>query len=351
VASRSAADLHDNDDDPNDEDPDDEDPDDKARTTRPGRREEALVVGHLIRGVGTGIDPDDGEPTWEPIPGQELVPDTLAWERLATGLRCETWLAWSEPAWAPVIVKLGRPGQVALPRTRIALGREADALAGCRHPALPELVADGRDAVLPYLVMSYVDGPTLSEVLDDGGPLAAVDVLLLACRLLSAVRALHRGGVAHLDLKPENVVLQDGRPVVVDLGSARPLGRRQPAGRPIGTLGYTSPELEAGASIATAMDAFGVGVTLAEVAIGRPVFEPGTPPPHRPPLDTLLADVEPVLADLLAALLDPDPARRVRVDDALAAIGDAAQRAGWDALTWPPWAQHRLAHRPDDIPA
>src|SRR6185437_5360543 len=85
-------------------------------------------------------------------------------------------------------------------------------------------------------------------------------------------------GYVHVDLKPENVVLRDGRPYVVDLGSARPIGSEQPEKSPhIGSPGYAAPELEAGAPIAVTMDLYAVGAIAFEVLTGRPAFEPDQP--------------------------------------------------------------------------
>jgi serine/threonine protein kinase len=157
---------------------------------------------------------------------------------------------------------------------------------------------------------------------------------------------MHRRGFAHLDLKPENVVLQDGRPMVVDLGSSRLLGRPQPPGRPIGTSGYTAPDLEAARPIAAAMDAFGIGVTLAEAALGCPLFDPVTPPSERPGVAEVLAGLDPasgeLLRGLLSGLLEPDPERRLSCDAGLAQIDRIAVRGGWEDLTWPRRAGQHL---------
>src|SRR3569623_2011588 len=75
-------------------------------------------------------------------PGDDLGAGCRAWRRLGVGERCETWLAWSDRLWAPVVVKLPRPQQSAHPRARRSLARETAALAGVHHPALPRLYVD-----------------------------------------------------------------------------------------------------------------------------------------------------------------------------------------------------------------
>ncbi len=256
---------------------------------------------------------DDGLPVWRIAEGQPLVAGVLAWDRLGVGHRCETWLGWSVARWHPVVVKLPRPHQVAHPRARAALGREATALSSARHPALPALYEDGTDAALPHVVMEHVDGAPLDEELAESGALEPVPAAALCAVLLSAVRALHAVGLAHLDVKPENVVIRDGRPVLIDLGSARPLGRRQPAGHPVGTLGWSAPEMEACRPISASMDVFGVGKVL---------------------LDALEPGYAGALADVGTALTGDDASVRASADQALSLLAAAVP----PETLWPGWA-------------
>lgn len=85
------------------------------------------------------------------------------------------------------------------------------------------------------------------------------------------VRAPTRPG--SLDLKPANIVLRDGRPYLIDFGSARPIGQEQPPGRPIGTPGYVAPELERGARLAPPMDLFAAGTVLFEALTGAAAYD------------------------------------------------------------------------------
>ncbi|RLV49758.1 serine/threonine protein kinase [Nocardioides mangrovicus] len=270
------------------------------------------------------VDDVDGLPVWGFEAGEELVPGARALERLGVGHRCETWLAWWAAGWHPVVVKLARPHQRDHPRARAALRREVDA--ALPHPHLARLLVDGSNAPLPFVVTEYLDGPTVADVVDDQGAFTFEDAATLGSAVLSALRALHRAGLAHLDVKAENVVLRDGRPYLIDAGSARPLGRTQPPGRPVGTPGYTAPEMEACSPVAAAMDRFGLGTLLAEALTGTPFPEAGR-----------LPDV--ALAAVVRRLLDADPLAR-GTDESI--LGELAELTGEDR-PWPTWADADLA--------
>src|SRR4051794_17164727 len=186
-------------------------------------------------------DPEDGGPLWDPPRGSHLVPGQLAWSELAVGHHCQTWLCWSAELWQPTLVKVARPGW-SRPRWTRALWREARALRSVRHPAFPRLLADGTRAALPHLVMEFLDGPALDEVVAEDGPLPDADTARLGVGLLAPLRSLHVAGHAHLDICPDNVLLVDRRARLVDLGASRPLGHVLRRGEELGTDGFLAPE-------------------------------------------------------------------------------------------------------------
>jgi eukaryotic-like serine/threonine-protein kinase len=210
------------------------------------------------------IDTEDGLAVWDWAEGCELPGGSFAVERLGVGHRCETWLVWSVAHWSPAVLKAARPHQIRHPRALKSLRRETAALGGNLHPALPRLLADGTEDAIPHILVEYIDGPTLADELEENGLLTAPEAALLGAQLLPALMALHHRGLAHLDVKPDNVVLRDGRPVLIDYGSARRIGSDQPPGHPVGTLGYASPEQEACEPVSAAMDLYSLGRTLAE---------------------------------------------------------------------------------------
>jgi serine/threonine protein kinase len=277
---------------------------------------------------------DDGDPVSRHEPSDRLPGNCQAWERLGVGQRCETWLAWSPELWCPVVVKLPRPHQIGHPRAQRSLSREVAALAGNLHPALPRLYIDGTSEPVPFVVLEHIDGTALDDELDERGPLAPHEAALLAASLLAALRTVHARGLAHIDIKPENVLLRDGRPVLLDFGSARRIGAGQPRGQLIGSPGYAAPDLEAGRPISPAMDLYGIGVTLYEALSGDAAFDPELPAEQRPVPAPL---TESPVGDLVTCLLDPDPSRRPSLADALRAIGDITETAGQPA--WPSWAR------------
>ena len=267
-----------------------------------------------------GEDELDHLPVWRCAPGETTLGNVVAVERLGVGHRTETWLTWSRELWCPVVLKLARPHQTRHPRALATLRREVDALDGLTHPALPRLVEHRLDDEIPHLLTEYVDGPTIEELVDEHGPLTSRDTALVGAQLLPALAVLHARGLAHLDVKPENVVLRDGRPVLIDFGSSRPLGSTQPPGRPVGTEGYAAPEMEACAPVSAAMDLFGLGTVLAEAVTGEPFLDRPRLPRSR-------------LGVLVRELLSGDPDRR---GDTPAVLTKLALACG-SRRPWPEW--------------
>jgi eukaryotic-like serine/threonine-protein kinase len=214
----------------------------------------------------------DPEPSWAWPPGHELAPGLLAWALLGDGRRCETWLAWDLGRWCPVAVKLPRPRQGA--RAVAGLAQEAAVAGATAHPGIRRLLEARLDAPVPRLVFEYVEGPTLDDALAGDGPFHPVDVLLTGMQLAAALGHLHGRGLAHLDVKPGNVVLRDGRPVLIDLGLARPVGEAPPGGHRRGSPPWMAPEQVRRRPASPGMDLFALGAVLYELATGTQAFEP-----------------------------------------------------------------------------
>jgi serine/threonine protein kinase len=270
-------------------------------------------------------DLGDGGPGWNPDFGAPLVPGVLAWDRMAIGYHRETWLCWSVALWAPAVVKIVRPGWSR--RWTESFDREVRALGNVAHPAVPRLLGDGRQSSLPHIVVEYLDGPALDECVEADGPFPAADTARLGVLVLGALRALHATGNAHLDISPDNILLVDRRPRLVDLGASRPLGSELRPGEQVGTDGFLAPEVtEApGGPLTTAMDVYSLGATLLAV------------------LDRASDDADQV-ADRLSALTDADPGRRPGTDLAMSSLIECAGTGA--SRPWPQWADRYLPRPP-----
>ncbi|UQU61915.1 serine/threonine protein kinase [Couchioplanes caeruleus] len=181
----------------------------------------------------------------------------------------------------------------------------------------------------PYLVVEYVDGPTLATVVRDGGPLTGTALQSLAIGVATALTAIHGAGVVHRDLKPANVLLGLGGVKVIDFGIARPLeatSRHTGTHQMVGTVAYMAPERfepDPGGRIGFPADVFAFGAVVAYAATGRTPFAADsaagtavrimTQPPD-------LTGVPAPLRGLLARTLARDPAGRPTAREVLDAL-------------------------------
>ncbi len=133
---------------------------------------------------------------------------------------------------------------------RRRLGREVDTLSRIRDDRVASVIDADIMGPRPYIVTRYVPGPALDETVEEHGPLAPDELLRLARGVAEAIRAIHACGVVHRDIKPGNVLLEDGEPVLIDFGIAHLQDdvRHTVGGLVMGTPGYLSPELVEGAA-------------------------------------------------------------------------------------------------------
>jgi serine/threonine protein kinase len=134
------------------------------------------------------------------------------------------------------------------------------------HPQLPCLYTAFRLGVDCYMVMDYVDGVPLDQVLADR-QLARTEAVAIADSLCAVIAYLHsqRPPIIHADIKPSNVMCVRGRVVLLDLGLARPRDPASYDGEPIGTLPYAPPEQRHGAPLDERSDTYALGVLLQEL--------------------------------------------------------------------------------------
>ena len=157
---------------------------------------------------------------------------------------------------------------------------EAKSVARLSHQNVVAVFDQGADGPLLYLVMEYVPGRTLKEVLADNGRFSPPTALEIMTAVLDGLAAAHASGIVHRDVKPENVlVTADGRVKVADFGLARAQSAagHTRAGLLIGTVGYVPPEQVTGGSTGPRGDVYSAGVMLFELLTGRPPFTGDTP--------------------------------------------------------------------------
>jgi eukaryotic-like serine/threonine-protein kinase len=159
--------------------------------------------------------------------------------------------------------------------------REARSAARLSHPGVVAVYDQGEDAGSWFLVMEYVPGHTLRDLLAERGRLTPREALALLDPVLDALGAAHWNGIIHRDMKPENVLLaDDGRVKVADFGLARAVTTatsNQDSKVLLGTVAYLAPEqVERGVADARS-DVYAVGILLFEMLTGRKPFEGDTP--------------------------------------------------------------------------
>jgi serine/threonine protein kinase len=185
------------------------------------------------------------------------------------------------------------------------------------HDIIPATAAD--DAV--YLIMEYIDGATLAQVISRDGPLGEPRTSGIAVQLLSILEAAHALGIVHRDIKPANIMITaDGRVKLADFGIAHVVGGTRLTGSGmIGTPAYMAPEQLQGLALTPAVDLWALGVTLYNAVAGRNPFDRETTAAtfHAILMAELPAPAcAPPLATVLAGLLVRDPAQRITIAQA-----------------------------------
>jgi predicted Ser/Thr protein kinase len=172
-----------------------------------------------------------------------------------------------------VAMKILRPELVSLEESGVSLKQrfhqEAVAAGRLTHSAIVAVhdvgEADGR----PFMIMEYIEGGTLADLLIGGRPLPLADAVAIVVQVCAALDYAHRHGVVHRDIKPRNILVGDGVTKVTDFGTARILGASHTqTGTMLGTPAYMSPEMVRGHSADPRSDLFSVGVVLYEALTG-----------------------------------------------------------------------------------
>jgi predicted Ser/Thr protein kinase len=176
-----------------------------------------------------------------------------------------------------VAIKVLGPAVARDPSARQRLAREVETMRLVRNRYVAEIIASDTTCASPYIVTRYVQGKTLEDTVREKGPLQGMTLDALAEGLAEALTAIHAAGVVHRDLKPGNVMLENGQPVLIDFGIAhvQDSARLTKTGLVMGTPGYLAPEVIEGAPSSGASDVHSWGTTVAFAATGRQPFGTG----------------------------------------------------------------------------
>ena len=235
---------------------------------------------------------------------------------VASGGMGQVWEAFDETLERTVALKVMHPNNQDERSLVDRFRDEARFAAQIAHPNTVTVHDYGEDDGLCFLVMEFVDGPTLASVLSDG-PMGAEDVRRVLGQLAAALAVAHDGGIIHRDIKPSNVLVNGDRAQLMDFGIARSLDNdaRTLTGQVLGTAHYLSPEQALGQTVGPPTDVYGLGVLAHEMLTSSKPFDKGTPiatalahvqetPPPLP------ADTPPDLDQLITACLAKEPEER-----------------------------------------
>ena len=198
--------------------------------------------------------------------------------KLARGGMSTVYLAVDQRLDREVALKVLHPHLAADENFLGRLGREAKAAARLSHPHVVGVLDQGNDGTTAYLVMEYIKGHTLRDVIRDRGALPPRLALALIDPVVEGLGAAHAAGFIHRDVKPENVLIaDDGRIKIGDFGLARAVTSSTSTGALIGTVAYISPELVLGKPADARSDVYSVGIMLYEMLTGRQPFDGEVP--------------------------------------------------------------------------
>ncbi len=244
--------------------------------------------------------------------------------RLGRGGMAEVYLSRDRLLDRPVAVKVLFPEFATDPSFVERFRREATAAANLNHPNIVGVYDWGETEGTYFIVMEYVDGRTLAEILRTEGPLHPDRVADVGADVAAALGFAHRNGVVHRDVKPGNVIVTSaGLVKVADFGIARAITASPDedltqVGQVMGTAAYFSPEQARGENVDPRSDTYSLGVVLYELATGQPPFagdspvsiaykhvhETPVPPRHRN------VDIPPALEAIILKCLAKNPANR-----------------------------------------
>jgi beta-lactam-binding protein with PASTA domain/tRNA A-37 threonylcarbamoyl transferase component Bud32 len=226
-----------------------------------------------------------------------------------------------------VAVKVLRHDLARDPSSQVRFRREAQAAASLNHPAIVAVYDTGEDrtpsGATPYIVMEYVEGETLRDVIRREGRLSPERAMSLTADICAALDFSHRNGIVHRDVKPGNVMITpQGTVKVMDFGIARAVSdsaaTMTSTAAVIGTAQYLSPEQARGEGVDARSDVYSAGCLLYELVTGTPPFTGDSPvavayqhvreDPRTP--SSINPEIPPELDAILLKAMSKNPANR-----------------------------------------
>ncbi|MFC7918904.1 serine/threonine-protein kinase [Streptomyces cinereoruber] len=268
-------------------------------------------------------------------------------ETIGRGGMGKVWRAHDEVLHRVVAVKELTAGRFVAEADRLVLHartqKEARAAARITHPGVVTVHDVLEHDARPWIVMQYVDGPSLADAAKESGTVEPREAARIGLHVLGALRAAHAAGVLHRDVKPGNILLaRDGRVLITDFGIAAIEGDSTitRTGEIVGSIDYLAPERVKGGDPGPASDLWSLGATLYTAVEGTSPFR------RTSPISTMQAVVteEPphpekagALTPVIVALLRKDPAQRPRADEVGRMLLDAMEgRAPTSAQAYVP---------------
>ncbi|MBN9375715.1 MAG: Stk1 family PASTA domain-containing Ser/Thr kinase, partial [Cellulomonas sp.] len=212
-------------------------------------------------------------------------------ELIGRGGMAEVHIGYDRRLGRTVAIKILRSDLARDPSFQNRFRREAQSAAALNHPAIVAVYDTGEDVIteptgvaahVPFIVMEYVEGHTVRDILRDGAAVPIEEAVEITAGVLSALEYSHHAGIVHRDIKPANVMLTPtGAVKVMDFGIARAVAdsaaTMTQTQAVIGTAQYLSPEQARGEQVDTRSDLYSTGCLLFELLTGRPPFTGDSP--------------------------------------------------------------------------
>jgi serine/threonine protein kinase len=236
-----------------------------------------------------------------------------------------------------VAIKILRPELSRDETYRLRFRREVRVAANAQHPHLVRILDASREGNVEYIVVEFVPGGTLADLLETETPIAVLDAVRFTTQVASALDALHKQGLVHRDIKPSNIMLTAERDAALTdfgLASGRAYTVLTRPGTVLGTLDYMAPEVIAGKSATHASDVYALACVVYELVVGaapfasKSIYEVAVAHLEETPVSP--NDVRPELPRDLGSIvlygLAKNPAERPRTASTLARLLEVAAR-------------------------